>query len=255
MAQERIVAFDGPVNFRDLGGYQNEAGKRLKWHKIYRSDSLSALSDADQARLTAMNVTVDCDLRSAYEKETAPDKLWSGAKFIDVPIYAEDTSPRKHQVYRFLHHIPDMKDNFIGQIYQQTLLDKHSQQMFSQIFMQLLTLPTDAALVYHCSAGKDRTGMVSALILMALGMDDDTIARDYLLTNELYGFAVSHQLPTNDEIANLVAKMNVTKGEGTAIRGITETIRGGWGDFATFFEKELGFSKADLTKLQQLYLE
>ena len=53
----------------------------------------------------------------------------------------------------------------------------------------------------------------------------------------------------------MVAKMNVTKGEGTAIRGITETIRGGWGDFATFFNKELGFTDADLSQLKQMYLE
>ena len=67
--------------------------------------------------------------------------------------------------------------------------------------------------------------------------------------------SVSRQLPSNDEIAQMVAKMNVTKGEGTAIRGITETIRGGWGDFATFFKKELGFTDADLSRLKGMYLE
>lgn len=127
--------------------------------------------------------------------------------------------------------------------------------MFARIFSELLAMPANEALVYHCSAGKDRTGMVSALILMALGVDDDTIARDYLLTNKLYDFAVSRQLPSNDEISQMVAKMNVTKGEGIAIRGITETVRGGWGDFDTFFKKELGFNDADLARLRQMYLE
>ncbi len=93
-------------------------------------------------------------------------------------------------------------------------------------------------MVYHCSAGKDRTGMISALILMALGVDDDTIARDYMLTNKLYDFAVSRQIPSNDEISKMVAKMNVTKGEATAIRGITETVREGWGGFPQFFLKK-----------------
>ncbi|WEV70802.1 tyrosine-protein phosphatase [Lactobacillus sp. ESL0785] len=257
MAHQRIVALDGPLNFRDVGGYQNSVGQTVKWNKIYRSDSLSSLTPHDQQKLADLHVTVDCDLRSAYEKETSPDKSWFKREFVDVPVYSEDIADQQNdrKVYRFLHHIPDMKDNFIGRIYQQTLLSPHSQDIFTQIFAQLLELPEDEALVYHCSAGKDRTGMVSALILMALGVDDDTIARDYLLTNELYDFAISRQLPSNDDISKMVAKMNVTKGEGIAIRGITETIRGGWGDFANFFQKQLGFTADDLMQLRRMYLE
>ena len=256
MAHDRIVALDGPMNFRDVGGYQNAAGKTVKWNKIYRSDSLSSLSAKDQVKLAKLRVTVDCDLRSEYEKSSSPDNPWPEVEYVDLPIYSDGISDRQdNRVYRFLHHIPNMQNNFIGRIYQQTLLSSHSQEMFARVFAELLELPADEALVYHCSAGKDRTGMVSALILMALGIDDDTIARDYLLTNELYDFAVSRQLPSNDEITQMVSKMNVTKGEGIAIRGITETVRGGWGGFPTFFTKVLGFSAEDLAQLQRMYLE
>ncbi|RMC23470.1 MULTISPECIES: tyrosine-protein phosphatase [unclassified Lactobacillus] len=257
MVHDRIIKLDGPLNFRDVGGYQNENGQKVKWNKIYRSDSLSSLTATDQTKLVQLRIAVDCDLRSQYEKKSSPDIHWSNVKYVDVPIYDENESGSQsnHHIYRFLHHIPNLNNNFIGRIYQQTLLNSHSREMFAQIFTELLKLKPDQALVYHCSAGKDRTGMVSALILMALGVGDDTIARDYLLTNKLYDFAVSRQLPSNDEITQMVAKMNVTKGEGIAIRGITETIRGGWGDFATFFEKELGFNSADLTQLRQMYLE
>ena len=65
---KRLIAFDGTVNFRDIGGYRGLNGKKTKWHKIYRSDSLSSLSDNDQKRLTQMEVTVDCDLRSSHEQ-------------------------------------------------------------------------------------------------------------------------------------------------------------------------------------------
>ncbi|BDR61143.1 tyrosine-protein phosphatase [Lactobacillus xylocopicola] len=257
MAHDRIVKMDGPLNFRDVGGYQNEAGQAVKWNKIYRSDSLSRLTSTDQDKLVELRVTVDCDLRSQYEKHSAPDMLWPDARLVDVPVYSEkaDDSQNDHRIYRLLHHIPDLSGNFIGRIYQQTLLNSHSRKMFAEIFTELLNLPQDQALVYHCSAGKDRTGMVSALILMALGVDDDTIARDYLLTNKLYDFAASRQLPSNDEISRMIAQMNLTRGEGDAILGITETIRGGWGDFASFFTKALGFSTEDLAKLRQLYLE
>ena len=148
-----------------------------------------------------------------------------------------------------------MGDNWLGQIYQQVLLNSHSQHEFAKIFAELIELPEEDALVYHCSAGKDRTGMTSALILTALGVDDDTISRDYLLTNELYDFALAKQFPDDNEIASLVSKMNITKGEGPAIRGITETIRQGWGSFDGFFKKELGFSQKDLNRFRKMYLE
>lgn len=257
MPHNRIVTLDGALNFRDIGGYKNDKGQSVKWNKIYRSDSLSSLSYKDKIKLAKLHVIVDCDLRSSYEKNSSPDDLWSGVKYVDVPLYSNNVSEDKgeNKLYRFFHHIPDFKDNFIGQIYQRTLLNSHSQDEFAKVFANLLELPADAALVYHCSAGKDRTGMTTALILMALGVNDDMIARDYLLTNKLYNFAVSRNLPSNDEISSMIAKMNVTKGEGTAIKGITETIRQGWGSFDSFFKKELGFSQSDLKQFRKMYLE
>lgn len=259
MAHNRLIKLDGALNFRDLGGYQNKQGQQVRWNKIYRSDSLSSLSYRDKIKLTKLRITVDCDLRSRYEKNTSPDDLWAGVRYVDTPVYSEeDDRPSENKseskIFRFLHHLPNLQDNFIGQIYQRTLLNSHSEQEFAKVFAELLVLPSDEALVYHCSAGKDRTGMTTALILMALGVDDDTIARDYLLTNKLYDFAVSRNLPSNDEISKMIAKMNVTKGEGTAILGITETVRRGWGSFASFFKKELGFNQDDLKKFRQMYL-
>ena len=123
------------------------------------------------------------------------------------------------------------------------------------MFKELLRLPEDQALVYHCAAGKDRTGVISVMILMALGVDDDTIARDYMLTDELYDFSWKKQHPTNEKLSQIIAKMNVTRGEGPAIKGITETIRQGWGSFDKFWVKRLGLSKAELAKFRKMYLE
>ena len=257
MEHERILTLDGPLNFRDIGGYKNKQGKQVKWNKIYRSDGLSSLSYNDQIKLEKRKITIDCDLRSSYEKSSAPDRLWTGVKYVDTPLYSNDINDGKasNKFFRFWHHLPDMSDNFIGSIYQKAILSEHSQKEFAKIFKQLLILPEDQALVYHCSAGKDRTGMTTALILMALNVDDDTISRDYLLTNSLYSFALAKNFPDNDEISKMVAKMNTTKGEGVAIRGITETIRAAWGSFDRFFKKELGFTQNDLDKFRQMYLE
>lgn len=258
MAEKRLITFDGTVNFRDVGGYQGWKGKKTKWHKIYRSDSLSSLSPEDQAKLTQMKVKIDCDLRSTHEQLIAPDKRWDNVEVFDCHVYAEDGSgeliEENHPLYKFIHHIPKAK-GYLGQIYQNVLLSREGQNAFRQVFKKLLTLPKDQSLVYHCSAGKDRTGMMTALILTGLGVDDETIARDYLLTNQLYSFGLRKQIPSDSEMSKLVNQMNITAGEGQAIKGITETLRKGFGGFETYFTEILGFTNDDLEKLRNLYLE
>lgn len=182
MEHNRLVTFDGTVNFRDIGGYENNEGKHVKWNKIYRSDSLSSLTKRDEEKLEEMKVTVDCDLRTSNEQLMAPDRQWNGVEVLDCHVYAEDSSGNfvndSHKLYRFLHHIPKV-NSYLGEIYQNVILSPASQKAFARVFASLLTLPEDEALVYHCSAGKDRTGMTTALILKGLGVDEHTIARDF----------------------------------------------------------------------------
>ncbi len=257
MAHERLITLDGTVNFRDVGGYQSRNGQWVKWNKVYRSDSLSSLTPEDEEKLEKMKVTVDCDLRSTNEQVMAPDRSWECVKVVDCHVYGETAdgnfAQEKHPLYKFIHHIPEV-DSYLGQIYQDVILSRASQHAFKKVFEQLLALPEDQALVYHCSAGKDRTGMMSALFLTGLGVDDETIARDYLLTNQLYTFGLKKQMPSDSEMIKLVNQMNVTQGEGTAIKGITTTIEEGFGGFENYFTKELGFSKNDLADLKKLYL-
>ncbi|WP_297816156.1 tyrosine-protein phosphatase [uncultured Lactobacillus sp.] len=257
MTHQRLITLDGTVNFRDIGGYENNHGQKVRWNKIYRSDSLSSLTPEDQEKLEQMKITVDCDLRSSNEQDMAPDRLWKNAQFVDCHVYSEDRSgnfvDEKRPLYKFFHHIPEM-DSYLGQIYQDVILSPASQRAFSRVFAELLTLPQDQALVYHCSAGKDRTGMMSALILTGLGVDDRTIAKDYLLTNELYSFGLKKQMPSDSEMLQMVNQMNVTQGEGTAIKGVTATINEGFGSFENYFTKILGFTKQDLVDLKKLYL-
>ncbi|KRL63025.1 tyrosine-protein phosphatase [Lactobacillus psittaci] len=249
----RLVKLDGASNFRDLGGYVGLDGRKVKSGKLYRADSLSSLSDQDLETLTRLNIRIDCDLRSIYEQEMAPDKRWN-AELVDCHLYAEAGERNNKFLEKWLHHIKPV-DDYLGQIYQRVILSPHSQKMFAQVFEKMLELADDQALVFHCSAGKDRTGMTAALILMGLGVDDETISKDYLLTNELYHFAYSNDEVSDDDLGKMVAKMNITRGEGQAITGITETIRMGWGSFDNFFIHVLGFSKDDLQEIRTKFLE
>ena len=78
MEHNRLITFDGTVNFRDIGGYENNEGKHVKWGKIYRSDSLSSLTKRDEEKLEKMKVTVDCDLRTSNVHVMAPVRTCYG---------------------------------------------------------------------------------------------------------------------------------------------------------------------------------
>ncbi|WP_268872322.1 tyrosine-protein phosphatase [Limosilactobacillus secaliphilus] len=247
---ERVITLDGPMNFRDLGGYQTQDGRAIKWGTIYRADDLSRLSHHDRQKLSALNITVDCDLRSSFEQMTAPDRHWSGVKYVDAHVYAENGEDDEQLDVPGVHEFNDM----LGNIYQHVLLNVHSQLAFKQVLHELLNLPAGDALVFHCSAGKDRTGMVSALIMAVLGVDDNTIIKDYLLTNQLYSFAMSDQLKTNDELSQMIANMNVTKGDGPVMKGFLQTIHDGWGSAENLFTQRFGFTAKDIEDFRNKFL-
>ncbi|WP_251545909.1 tyrosine-protein phosphatase [Limosilactobacillus caecicola] len=246
----RLVQLDGAMNFRDLGGYRTQEGKTVKWQHIYRADSLSNLSRKDLQRLENLHITVDCDLRSDYEQGMAPDVVPATTKVIDCHVYPdEDDVDRQVRTPQ-----PLQENNYLGLVYQHVILNEHSERMFQRVLAELLVLPEDQALVYHCSAGKDRTGMMSALILSLIGVDDDTIIRDYLLTNELYDFASGRQLPSDTEVGAMVAKMNLTKGDGPVMRAFLDTIQDSWGSTEEFAKQQLGFTDRTIAEFKAKYL-
>lgn len=251
MAKQRLVPLDGAMNFRDLGGYQTTDQRTVAWGRIYRADSLSSLSANDLQLLTKRRVTVDCDLRTAFEQGAMPDKLAAGMKYVNCHVYAEEGDVDQQA------DVPGkiLPTGYLGSIYQHIVLNVHSQQAFGKVMRELLRLAPDEALVFHCSAGKDRTGMMTALILKTLGVDDQTIIKDYLLTNQLYDFAASRQLPSADQMGQMVAKMNTTKGDGPVMKGFLATIEQGWGTIDQFLIRQLGLSRQDIDRFRQQFLE
>ena len=251
MAKQRLVPLDGAMNFRDLGGYQTTDHQTVIWNKIYRADSLSDLSTGDLKQLTKRHVTVDCDLRSAFEQRAMPDQLTTEMKYVDCHVYAEEGDTDQQS------DVPGeiLPTDYLGSIYQHILLNIHSQHAFGKVMRELVNLAPDEALVFHCSAGKDRTGMMAALILKTLGVDDQTIIKDYLLTNQLYDFSAARQLPSANQLGQMVAKMNTTKGDGPVMKGFLTTLEQGWGSIDHFLIRQLGLSAEEIDKFRQRYLK
>lgn len=178
---ERRLPMTGAYNFRDLGGIQTKEGKYVKWGKLFRSDDLSSLTDEDLAYLESVNLTSVVDFRSEGEVAAAPDRMPSSV----VNYYSYSVIPGNLQgvVENFSSIDPSSVDTLMMEMNSALVTDSAFVGRYRDFFM-LLQNEANIPLVFHCSAGKDRTGLAAALILYALGVDEERIMKDYLLSNE-----------------------------------------------------------------------
>ena len=246
----RKVALSGAVNFRDLGGYATKDGKHVKWRKIYRSAALNNLIPADVDSLAARHIMYDLDFRGPYEVTIAPDKIPASTVRISLPAGSEQIGDSNY-MKTMLQHAGN--DSFLLNFYRD-LTPFHDR--YKPMFDELLSMNADGALLFHCSAGKDRTGIAAALLLYALGVDEKTIEADYLLTNyyrqneNSKAIAGMKKYGLSDASAQ---KMMAAKPE--YLQATFTSIKKQYGSLDNYLEKEMGLSKKQLKKLQALYLE
>ncbi len=176
----RALVLEGASNFRDLGGYPTQDGHHVKWGHLYRSADISKLTDADLQTLSDRHITAVCDLRGPDEIKTNPDRLPAGATWYNMPAGSENT---RAATAGLMGANAANRDSMMLVFYGRT---DHVKAKYKPMFDQLLSLPDDKALLFHCTAGKDRTGVGAALILSALGVDRTTILNDYAATNEYW---------------------------------------------------------------------
>lgn len=181
-APSRSLRLAGATNFRDLGGYAGHQGRTVRWRRLLRSDHLARLTDEDIATLGAAlgpGLRV-CDLRGVAERETAAC-IVPGAVVHSLPIEPTIVQ-RLNELVAGGHRLTAadtvalMQDTYRGFVRQNT-------PRFAALFTHLLA-PTEAPLVFHCTAGKDRTGFAAALVLSALGVPREVVVHDFLLTND-----------------------------------------------------------------------
>ena len=194
-APQRAGFLEGAPNFRDLGGYV--AGNRQTvWRKLFRSQELSQLTDADLAILREIGVKTVVDFRTDNEVHTAKSRLPEGVKIIRIPIAvdnvaANDTTPSIME--RIMTGDADILQaiDYMEQM-NRILVNNFALQYrdFFKILLQADAYP----IVFHCSAGKDRTGFAAALVLTSLGVDWDTVVEDYMLTNTYFKPSISSRV-------------------------------------------------------------
>ncbi len=170
MTVERLIALEGAVNFRDLGGYATQDGLRTRWRVLFRADGLSELTETDLEMMRELGIRTVVDLRSGQEVEQSRFNV--------------EAHPVTFHHYPFIKALPNTEDfarapGFLGTQYTE-MLDEATPQIIGAL--SALAAPEARPAVFHCTAGKDRTGLLSALVLSLLGVPEETVIADYALS-------------------------------------------------------------------------
>ena len=173
---ERRIALEGVSNFRDLGGYETTEGARVRWRTVYRSSTLCEATSEDVQRLLDLDLALVLDLRSDDELErTGISPLHDhGVEHRHVP-YRRNLRTSAERLEMRSRTGPDL--DYLSGI-------EDSMPAIGRIFTAIAEAGEDRAVAFNCEGGKDRTGVTAALLLRILGVPDEVIVEDYVLTRE-----------------------------------------------------------------------
>ncbi len=244
-AVERSIDLDGCVNFRDLGGYPTAEGARLRWRLLFRSDALHALSRADVLRLRDDLALSDIvDLRSTFE------------------LNAEGRGPLGEEPIEF-HHNPlfdgdpgagdrraavemSLGDRYVGML-------EMAQAKITNVVRILAN--ASGGVVYHCAAGKDRTGVISAVLLGVLGVPDELIVADYALSGERIDEIIARVMSMKGYQDTLHEMPEDTlHAHPESMEKVLSQVARKWGSMADYL-RDGGLDEADLARLRAKCLD
>ncbi|MEU7819762.1 tyrosine-protein phosphatase [Catellatospora sp. NPDC049133] len=240
---KRHIAFTHLRNFRDLGGYTGHEGRAVRWGRLYRSDALSKMDDEDWARFLELGVGTVIDLRYPFEiARRGRVREHDGLAYHNLSV--------EHRPYRQAELGPEVAVGpFLAGKYAEVAQDGVVELRQA---LDVIAEAEDAPVVFHCASGKDRTGVLAALVLTLLDVPDEVIAEDFALT----------ELATPGLVADITAQMGVPPvwpGYGRAPAEVM-TLFLAWarehhGSLRGYAEQRLGIDDAYITRLRANLLE
>ena len=242
------LAFAGGNNFRELGGYLADEGKHVRWGQIYRGIPTGKLTgEADRRLLDSLGLRLILDLRSSGEAKKEPDYVPDGARLVQIcGLCAEDGAEIAFAPgdIEKLMQTAEEGESISQRLYRRMLTGNKA---FKELFRALEAGETP--ILFHCSAGKDRTGVAAMLILLALGASDEVICADFEQTNACRKAEIA---------ADPACRMRYYAMAGVdpaAAPFVLDTIRREFGSAENYLETEYGLTPARLMRLRRMYLE
>ncbi|MCD8322075.1 MAG: tyrosine-protein phosphatase [Oscillospiraceae bacterium] len=246
-----LLTFEGIENFRDMGGLVRGDGASLRGGLLLRCGHLGRATDGDLDQLESMGVCAVIDLRDVSEREREPDRAVAGAENRHLPAVADlgtlfgipisqITAAQAHEEFQTLYR-------YLAQ-------SEESKNAYAEFFACLLRA-AGRPVVFHCTQGKDRTGVGAALLLTALGFDRAAVVEEYMLTNQAMERrmdALRAKNPAPEELALarevlLVFRENMTL--------YFQCLEESYGSARAYLEKAIGLGPAEIKALEKYYMQ
>ncbi|WP_348920934.1 tyrosine-protein phosphatase [Enterococcus rotai] len=247
------------TNFRDIGGIKNKEGKQVKKDVFLRSGELSKLTKEDEQRLeTTYRLSKIIDLRSEAEVEERPDMSVPKTEYIHIDIL-EDIQDEGASISDFVKiGSPEKSASYMEKLYADIALNTTAQKGYNKFFEEILALQQQESILFHCFAGKDRTGIAALLVLETLGVPRAAIYQDYLLTNELRkkeNAEILEQAKKADlEEQNLEALHVALNVDSRYLDNFYQTVEAQYGDISTYLKQAINIDKVTKDTLNQRFL-
>ena len=263
------IKLEGLLNTRDLGGLTGHGGKKIKMGRIIRSDNLSPATENDCKWLSEYGLRKIVDFRTDDEIKASPDKAVCGAEWVHAPILKSLTTgiTRKETkqpsclaeiLLNFSLELGESGKSWLAGLYIPLVSDEFCLNGYRK-FLDLLKDNKSGAVLYHCSAGKDRVGIGTLILLSALGVNRDDIIKDYLLTNESYAEVINEarefgrRQGVDEKILDTIEPLS-----GVDISYITtalDVIDNTHGGMDSFLKNQLGLNESYINELRENYLD
>ena len=243
----RSIVLQGASNVRDLGGWPAAGGSHVRFGLVFRSASLGRLTDADALALEQTGLRTVVDLRGEVERERAPSRLDAlpGVAAHFLPIEPSLGGPRRTE--RIPHATTGAEAlAMMRRAYKSYALDWPHR--YAALF-DLLLQPARRPLLFHCTAGKDRTGFGAALLLAALGVGHEAILADYLATNRLWQGDADIRAVLPPAVADVLMSVH-----GELLDVAFEAIRDAYGSLDVYLEQRIGLDAARRESLRAALL-
>lgn len=259
---QRVIPVTGGVNYRDMGGYRAANGKTVKWHKLVRAGYLSELTTDDERLLQNYGITTDIDFRSSAEVTAYPDQVPTGIKFIHMPVFDDDETESTGTAKRLQRYYSSSRKSGYWRmlyVYRRLVINEQPQRAYRRFFDYLLAHGEDETILFHCSAGKDRTGMGAILVLFALGVSLEDVRNDYMLTNQ-------YSVPRIEKRVAEAKKAYQNPCFISSIRDLSSVsvdyfdqsmtlINYVYGGIRAYLRDVIGVTDAEIVRLRAIYLE
>lgn len=246
---QRKIRIPNTVNFRDLGGYKTTDNKAVKWGKIYRSAALDKLTPPAFDSLQKRKVSTVIDFRGTKEMEHAKDQLPLNVRYVHCPQGSENTGAA----------LKNLSNNSSGDPIMISFYDnldsiKDRTKIF---FKELLHLPDNESLIFHCTAGKDRTGMAAALFLSALKVPQEIVMQDYLASNYYRKNVNQNEAINIEKMYHLNPKVaeDLMSVKSAYLNATFDAITKQYGSIENYLKKSIGLTKRDIKILRKKYTE